>query len=109
MIADEPVSALDVSIQAQVINLLQDLKEQLRLSLLFISHDIAVMRHIADRIAVMYQGKLEQVGTPLEGRIITVHVLVGQRVSAGDPLVTLDCPDAATMRASAAVALRSAA
>lgn len=49
-------------------------------------------------------GAVDQVGPPLDGRVVTVHVLVGQRVSAGDPLVTLDCPDAATMRASAAVA-----
>jgi membrane fusion protein, heavy metal efflux system len=52
-------------------------------------------------------GAISQVGTPLEGRIVTVHVLIGQRVNVGDPLVTLDCPDAATMRASAAVAQAS--
>ena len=52
-------------------------------------------------------GAISQVGTPLEGRIVTVHVLVGQRVAVGDPLVTLDCPDAAAMRASAAVAQAS--
>jgi cobalt-zinc-cadmium efflux system membrane fusion protein len=52
-------------------------------------------------------GAVSQVGAPLEGRVVTVHVLVGQRVSVGDPLVTLDCPDAATMRASAAVAQSS--
>ena len=49
-------------------------------------------------------GAISQVGTPLEGRIVTVHVVMGQRVKVGDPLVTLDCPDAATMRASSAVA-----
>ena len=52
-------------------------------------------------------GAVSQVGTPLEGRVVTVHVLVGQRVSVGDPLVTLDCPEAASMRASAAVAQAS--
>jgi len=52
-------------------------------------------------------GAVSQVGAPLEGRVVTVHVLVGQRVSAGDPLVTMDCPDAATMRAAAAVAQAS--
>ena len=62
VVADEPVASLDVSIQAQVINLLQDLKEQLNLSLLFISHDIAVMRHVADRIAVVYLGKIMEIG-----------------------------------------------
>jgi oligopeptide/dipeptide ABC transporter ATP-binding protein len=62
IVADEPVASLDVSIQAQVVNLLQDLKEKLRLSLLFISHDIAVMRHVADRIAVVYLGKIMEIG-----------------------------------------------
>jgi len=62
IIADEPVSALDVSIQAQIINLLLDLKNNYNLTILFISHDMNVIRHIADRVAVMYLGKIVEIG-----------------------------------------------
>jgi len=63
IVADEPVSALDVSIQAQVINLLESLKEQYRFSYLIIAHDLSVVEHVADRIAVMYLGKLVELAT----------------------------------------------
>lgn len=90
LVADEPVSALDVSIRAQVVNLLQDLQERLGLTYVFISHDLHLVRHISSRVAVMYLGKIVEKGTAATIHEAPVHPYTVALLSAApvpDPVV----------------------
>jgi oligopeptide transport system ATP-binding protein len=94
IVADEPVSALDVSIQAQIINLLAKLSREMRLTLIFISHDLSVVKHISDRIAVMYLGRIVELGPATQVFEKPIHPYTRALVSA----VPVPNPDMARQR-----------
>ncbi|WP_088042805.1 ABC transporter ATP-binding protein [Bacillus sp. EAC] len=82
IVADEPVSALDVSVQAQVLNFLQDLQEEFQLTYLFIGHDLGVIRHLCDRIGVMYRGRLVEEGTTEDILTNPQHIYTKRLIAA---------------------------
>ena len=82
LVCDEPISALDVSIQAQVVNLLKDLQKQRNLTLLFIAHDLSMVKYISDRVAVMYRGKVVELGKPQDVYNNPVHSYTKSLISA---------------------------
>jgi peptide/nickel transport system ATP-binding protein len=106
VVADEPVSALDVSVQAQVLNLLLELQSRLRLTFLFVAHDLSVVRHICDRVAVMYVGQLVELATteqifrhprhPYTAALMRAVPIPDPRVSSDDGILPGEVPSPAS-------------
>lgn len=102
VIADEPVSALDVSIQAQVLNLFKELQEELGLTYIFIAHDLGVVRHISDRIAVMYLGRIVEIGSveeiysdpkhPYTKALLSANPRIGENGASNRQILVGDIP-----------------
>ena len=102
IIADEPVSALDVSIQAQVLNLFKELQDEMKLTYIFVAHDLGVVRHISDRIAVMYLGKIVEIGSveeiynnpqhPYTKALLSANPRIDQSANSTRQILTGDIP-----------------
>ena len=101
IVCDEPISALDVSIQAQVINMFEDLQESMNLTYLFIAHDLSVVKHISNRIGVMYLGRMVELADSYELTMHSLHPYTKSLISA------IPTADPKQVRASKRIALKA--